>query len=50
MLPPDSGHALPIAYRTLMVHPMSPIIDFYPIDFRDDLNGKKFSWQVHARA
>lgn len=31
-----------------MVHPESPIIDFYPIDFRNDLNGKKFQWQAVA--
>ena len=46
--PPCTGHALPLAYRTLMVHPSSPIIDFYPIDFANDLNGKKFSWQAIA--
>jgi len=48
VFPPASGHALPSAYRALMVQPDSAIIDFYPIDFRDDLNGKKFSWQAVA--
>ncbi|KAL1500715.1 hypothetical protein AB1Y20_013361 [Prymnesium parvum] len=48
VFPPASGHALPESFRNLMVHPHSPIIDFYPIDFRNDLNGKKFQWQAVA--
>uniref|UniRef100_A0A7S4B4U0 5'-3' exoribonuclease n=1 Tax=Chrysotila carterae TaxID=13221 RepID=A0A7S4B4U0_CHRCT len=48
VFPPASGHALPPSYRDLMVSPHSPIIDFFPIDFRNDLNGKKFSWQAVA--
>ena len=31
-----------------MVHPESTIIDFYPIDFKNDLNGKKYQWQAVA--
>ncbi|EOD37797.1 hypothetical protein EMIHUDRAFT_225049 [Emiliania huxleyi CCMP1516] len=46
VFPPASGHALPAAQ--LMVDADSPIIDFYPIDFADDLNGKKYAWQAIA--
>lgn len=36
---------IPPAFQTLMTDSESPIIDFYPEDFRVDLNGKKYAWQ-----
>ena len=34
-------------YRTVKILKFqeSPIIDFYPTNFRIDLNGKKYAWQ-----
>ena len=29
-----------------MTNPQSPIIDFYPLDFRTDLNGKRADWEA----
>lgn len=44
VLPSLSAHALPAAAARLMTAEDSPIIDFYPVDFKEDPNGKKFSW------
>ncbi|XP_053669668.1 5'-3' exoribonuclease 2 homolog [Anopheles nili] len=45
VFPAASRSHVPPPFAELMVDPRSPIIDFYPIDFRIDLNGKKFAWQ-----
>ncbi|XP_053657823.1 5'-3' exoribonuclease 2 homolog [Anopheles marshallii] len=45
VFPAASRSHVPEAFAELMIDPRSPIIDFYPIDFRIDLNGKKFAWQ-----
>lgn len=45
VFPAASKQHLPSVWGDLMDDPESPIIDFYPIDFKIDLNGKKYAWQ-----
>jgi len=45
VFPAASKQFLPPSWQTLMDDPDSPIIDFYPVDFKVDLNGKKYAWQ-----
>lgn len=46
VMPEASKELLPEAYRDLMWDPNSPIIDFYPQEFDQDLNGKKQDWEA----
>ncbi|XP_018324321.1 5'-3' exoribonuclease 2 homolog isoform X2 [Agrilus planipennis] len=45
VFPAASRKHVPEPWSELMTDPDSPIIDFYPEDFKIDLNGKKFAWQ-----
>lgn len=47
VLPSASHKLVPTAFASLMTDPMaSPIIDFYPLEFEADLNGKKNAWEA----
>ncbi|GAA5932467.1 chromatin-binding exonuclease XRN1 [Sporobolomyces koalae] len=46
VLPDLSSQHIPAAFRDLMSDPTSPIIDFYPVNFAQDLNGKKQDWEA----
>ncbi|EDW66477.2 5'-3' exoribonuclease 2 homolog isoform X1 [Drosophila virilis] len=45
VFPAASSSHVPEPWAQLMSRPDSTIIDFYPDDFKIDLNGKKFAWQ-----
>ncbi|KAL8286442.1 hypothetical protein RQP46_004459 [Phenoliferia psychrophenolica] len=46
VLPDLSSAHIPVAFRDLLSDPTSPIIDFYPVEFELDLNGKKQDWEA----
>ncbi|XP_018411120.1 PREDICTED: 5'-3' exoribonuclease 1 [Nanorana parkeri] len=46
VLPAASKDLLPQAYQNLMNSEDSPIIDYYPQDFKTDLNGKQQEWEA----
>ncbi|KAG6877497.1 hypothetical protein C0993_006599 [Termitomyces sp. T159_Od127] len=46
VLPAASRDNVPSAYQDLMYDSNSPILDFYPEDFEQDLNGKKQDWEA----
>ncbi|XP_021342502.1 5'-3' exoribonuclease 1-like [Mizuhopecten yessoensis] len=46
VLPSNSKDLLPKAYWNLMMMDSSEIIDFYPVNFQSDLNGKQQDWEA----
>lgn len=46
VLPAASMELLPECYRHLMTSESSPIIGYYPLDFKTDLNGKQQEWEA----
>ncbi|XP_049332694.1 5'-3' exoribonuclease 1 isoform X2 [Astyanax mexicanus] len=46
VLPAASKDLLPKCYQHLMTSEGSPIIEYYPLDFKTDLNGKQQEWEA----
>ncbi|KAJ8357875.1 hypothetical protein SKAU_G00206690 [Synaphobranchus kaupii] len=46
VLPSASKDLLPQCYQHLMTGEGSPIIEYYPLDFKTDLNGKQQEWEA----
>ncbi|XP_069753461.1 5'-3' exoribonuclease 1 isoform X2 [Narcine bancroftii] len=46
VLPAASKELLPSCYQLLMTDEDSPIIDYYPSDFKTDINGKQQEWEA----
>lgn len=46
VLPAASKELLPLPLQLLMTDPSSPIVDFYPVNFETDLNGKQQDWEA----
>ncbi|TST47708.1 5'-3' exoribonuclease 1 [Bagarius yarrelli] len=46
VLPSASKELLPICYQDLMTSMNSEIVEYYPVDFRTDLNGKQQEWEA----
>ena len=43
---PSSKDLLPKPFQELMIEKSSPILNYYPLEFRTDLNGKKNDWEA----
>uniref|UniRef100_T1JKJ5 Uncharacterized protein n=1 Tax=Strigamia maritima TaxID=126957 RepID=T1JKJ5_STRMM len=46
VLPAASRKLLPVPYQSLMCTENSPLIEYYPLDFKTDLNGKLQEWEA----
>jgi 5'-3' exoribonuclease 1 len=46
VLPTASANFLPAPYQRLMLDPNSPIRDFYPEKWEQDMEGKRAEWEA----